>query len=66
AAAREALFARLEDESAIVRGAAVWALSQVVLAEEFKSLRRRFRPCERDSDVLAEWDVPMNSPVLRC
>ncbi|MEK9796093.1 MAG: tRNA epoxyqueuosine(34) reductase QueG [Alphaproteobacteria bacterium] len=66
AAAREALFVRLEDESALVRGAAVWALSRVVRAEEFKSLRRRFRPGERDPDVLAEWDVPMKTPVLGC
>jgi len=66
AAAREVLFVRLEDESALVRGAAVWALSRVVLAEEFKSLRRRFRPGERDPDVLAEWDVPMKTPVLGC
>ena len=66
AAAREVLFVRLEDESALVRGAAVWALSRVVRAEEFKSLRRRFRPGERDPDVLAEWDVPMKTPVLGC
>ncbi len=66
AAAREALFVRLEDKSALVRGAAVWALSRVVRAEEFKSLRRRFRPGERDPDVLAEWDVPMKTPVLGC
>ncbi len=64
--AREVLCARLEDESPLVRGAAIWALSQIVPVEDFESLRGRHRSAERDPDVLAEWDVPFGAPVLAC
>jgi epoxyqueuosine reductase len=45
---------RLDDESALVRGMAVWALQQLS-PEEFSSLSARRLAEETDSDVCAEW-----------
>jgi len=44
----------LQDESALVRGAAVWALSCLLPREEFSQLRNAN---ERDESVIAEWDA---------
>ncbi len=46
---------RLDDASALVRGAAVWALSRLMPGDAFAELRRQHMPGERDSDVLSEW-----------
>jgi epoxyqueuosine reductase len=43
----------LEDASPLVRGAAVWALSRLLDAARFETLRSR--QSETDADVLAEW-----------
>lgn len=43
----------LEDPSPLVRGAAVWALSRLLDAEAFGTLRAA--ASESDADVLAEW-----------
>lgn len=48
---------RLRDTSALVRGAAVWALSCLLEAESFLRLRDEWRPQENEPDVLAEWDI---------
>jgi epoxyqueuosine reductase len=45
----------LDDESALVRGAAVWALSQVVEQEKFEALAASAMGPEVDPDVRAEW-----------
>jgi epoxyqueuosine reductase len=45
----------LADESALVRGAAVWALSQLLGPEEFTALGSRFAPSETEPSVKAEW-----------
>ena len=45
----------LDDPSPLVRGAAVWALSQLWEAEAFEVLRRDRSPAEIDLDVQAEW-----------
>ena len=45
----------LDDESALVRGAAVWALRRLVEKTEFARLAARREPGEPDADVLAEW-----------
>jgi epoxyqueuosine reductase len=45
----------LEDESALVRGAAVWALSQLLGGQEFAALGSRFAPSETAESVRAEW-----------
>ena len=47
--------ARLVSTSALVRGAAVWALSRLLSASEFGKLAARHAPRELDSDVSAEW-----------
>lgn len=47
--------ALLNDPAAIVRGAAVWALSRLLSPDEFESLRRHHAAHETDADVLAEW-----------
>ena len=46
---------RLDDEDAIVRGAAVWALSRLMERREFAALAHRARTGETEADVLAEW-----------
>lgn len=48
---------RLDDDSPLVRGAAVWALSRLLDAPSFQALRAERSVQERDSDVLAEWDA---------
>lgn len=64
----EAVRERLDDHSALVRGAAVWALSQLLPAEEFELHRRARAEQEADPGVLAEWDaaqadVPVPAPA---
>ena len=53
----EAAKERLQDESALVRGAAVWALSQLLTAEAFDRLRQKWRMREDDTHVIEEWDA---------
>ena len=48
--------ARLSDASPLVRGAAVWALSQITDAEEFSRLKRENAGSETDPGVLGEWN----------
>ncbi|HET7490336.1 MAG TPA: tRNA epoxyqueuosine(34) reductase QueG [Bradyrhizobium sp.] len=45
----------LGDASALVRGAAVWALSQLLGPREFAALSSRFAPFEMEESVRAEW-----------
>ena len=45
----------LDDESALVRGAAVWALSQLMAPEAFVALANRATASETDAGVRAEW-----------
>jgi epoxyqueuosine reductase len=47
----------LGDESALVRGAAVWALAQLVGREKFDALAQRAAADETDATVRAEWRV---------
>lgn len=47
----------LEDESALVRGAAVWALGQLVPRDEFETMRATAIARERDDGVREEWDL---------
>lgn len=50
-----ALTRLLSDDGALVRGAAVWALAQLLPAEEWQALRQARLPGEMDADVRAEW-----------
>jgi epoxyqueuosine reductase len=45
----------LDDESPLVRGAAVWALSQLMGREEFEALAAKAMRSEGDETVRAEW-----------
>ena len=47
--------ALLDDPSPLVRGAAVWALSQLLEPPAFAQLRARRLPAETAADVTAEW-----------
>src|SRR3954451_20572426 len=51
----------LTDASALVRGAAVWALSQLLPAEEFATRAANAMSGELDASVREEW----HSPVMR-
>jgi epoxyqueuosine reductase len=48
--------ARLEDPSALVRGAAIWALLQLLPRDQFDSLASQYAPAETDNSVIAEWN----------
>ena len=45
----------LDDASPLVRGAAVWALSQLIEPERFEALAANATGIEADEDVRAEW-----------
>jgi epoxyqueuosine reductase len=46
----------LDDASPLVRGAAIWALSQLSSVQSFAALRKEKRTIENDADVREEWD----------
>jgi epoxyqueuosine reductase len=45
----------LDDASPLVRGAAVWALSQLMARQKFGALAAKAVGAEKDEDVRAEW-----------
>ena len=51
------VIARLDDESPLVRGAAVWAASQLMSADEFAALKAERAPAETDEAVAEEWNA---------
>jgi len=51
----------LGDDSALVRGAAVWALSQLMARDEFDALAGRAAAGETDAGVRAEWSLATTS-----
>src|SRR3954471_8471883 len=51
----------LDDENALVRGAAVWALSQLMAREEFQRRAARALEAEGDDGVRAEWQLGTNA-----
>ncbi len=55
--ARAALVRNLNDESAVVRGAAVWALKQGLSAEAFAELQGQYALSETDEAVQGEWQA---------
>jgi epoxyqueuosine reductase len=52
----------LADSSPLVRGAAVWALSQLLEHAAFKALASRAATAEMDTTVQTEWDSAYLSP----
>jgi len=55
----------LGDPSALVRGAAVWALSRLIARGAFEALRAAHLPAEADAAVREEWTQPSPSPSGR-
>jgi epoxyqueuosine reductase len=55
AALAEEAMRLLDDESPLVRGAAAWALSQLLERGEFSALAAKAVRAERDETVRAEW-----------
>ena len=53
----DTLVARLDDPSPLVRGAAVWALGQLLVPQQFAALANRRLMSETDPDVREEWGV---------
>jgi epoxyqueuosine reductase len=53
----------LDDPAALVRGAAVWALSRLLPADDFAALATRHRAEETDADVADEWAAGLGSSV---
>jgi epoxyqueuosine reductase len=47
----------LSDASPLVRGAAVWALGQLVDHKRFSSLASKFGAAETDTGVREEWEI---------
>jgi epoxyqueuosine reductase len=54
----------LSDDSALVRGAAVWALSQLMEERAFEMLVSKHRDTESDESVLTEWRALLPSPLV--
>jgi epoxyqueuosine reductase len=54
----------LTDPSPLVRGAAVWALSQLLPLDQFAALAATHRSNECDESVLSEWRLNSESPTL--
>ncbi len=51
----------LADPSPLVRGAAVWALSELMDKEDFAALKLRHIAQESDADVLTEWRIAVKN-----
>jgi epoxyqueuosine reductase len=47
--------ARLADPSPLVRGAAIWALSRLLVKDQWETLRTAHAPSEKDTTVIDEW-----------
>ena len=54
---------RLDDESQLVRGAAVWALARLTSREEFSSLASESLRRERDATIIEEWRDALSAPL---
>ena len=52
----------LDDESPLVRGAAVWALSQLMSDDEFAALAAGKASAETDASVCVEWQAAASHP----
>ena len=50
----------LDDGSALVRGAAVWALGRLLASDRFAKLAAQHRGCESDASVQDEWAAALD------
>jgi len=55
----ESVRACLEDNAALVRGSAVWAVRRLCAAADVVQLQARYLPHESDAEVRAEWTAPL-------
>jgi epoxyqueuosine reductase len=55
----------LDDPHPLVRGAAAWALSRLLDADEFATLAQQHLTQEQDAEVLAEWTVAKDRLIPR-
>jgi epoxyqueuosine reductase len=54
---------RLDDDSALVRGAAVWALARLIAREEFSSFAAEHLRRETDGAIIEEWRDALAAPL---
>ncbi|WP_274423602.1 tRNA epoxyqueuosine(34) reductase QueG [Chelativorans sp. YIM 93263] len=54
----------LEDASPLVRGVAVWALSQLLSEQAFRDLAEKRRAVEADREVRSEWDYALGTETV--
>ena len=54
---------RLQDESALVRGAAIWALARLVSREEFSRFAAEGLRREYDATIIGEWREALAAPL---
>jgi epoxyqueuosine reductase len=54
---------RLRDESALVRGAAIWALARLISRDEFSGFASKALEEERDAAVIEEWRDGLAAPL---
>jgi epoxyqueuosine reductase len=52
---------RMNDSSALVRGMAVWALSQLATPHAFRALANHWQKSEREDAVKAEWQAGLST-----
>ncbi len=57
----ESVQSRLDDDDPVVRGAAIWALSQLVNKAALKTIAVRYAERETDDDVKAEWQLALGN-----
>ncbi len=58
----DAALARLDDQSPLVRGAAVWALAAILPEEDFSRLAEARAGDEQDVEVAEEWRIALRAP----
>ena len=56
----------LDDPDPVVRGAAVWALAQLLPPEQFESRARHALLSETDESVREEWQNALTSSLAAC
>ena len=53
--AKDQINKNIFDKSPIVRGAAIWALNQIIDGEELKKIKKISLSKEKNQDVIKEW-----------
>ena len=53
--AKDQIYKNIFDDSSIVRGAAIWALNQIIDGDELKKIKKISLSKEKNQDVIKEW-----------